>query len=315
VTQTLRQLVDAGAGELRVAAGCARENPRREASLLLQATVGMDRSGLLLHGDQAVDPLDADRYFELVRHRARGLPLQLLIGETGFHDVMLSVASGVFIPRPETELLVEAALVAAGQRLHRADPDQGVTVLDLCTGTGAVAVALAYHFRHEGRVRVYAGDWNPRAVRLARRNAERNDVRVDIRRSNLFSAFADLEGRVDVLVSNPPYIAREEEEALPLEVRLGDPSDALFDPDGGTGFHRKIARRGRDFLRTGGFLAVEIGDTQGDAVRSELTDANYAEAAILPDLTGRDRVVQGVLAARAAESGSAERRATSTPSA
>jgi release factor glutamine methyltransferase len=292
--RTLRELVEAGAGELRWAEGCARENPRREASLLLQAAVGLDRAQMVIHGDQTAAPGAAARYWEMVRRRARGLPLQLLVGQAGFHDVTLSVEPGVFIPRPETELLVEEAACRVRERLEE---DEGarspVTVLDLCTGTGAVAVAVANRFREEPRVSVFAADWSLRAVRLARRNAERNDVTVDVRRSDLFSAFADVEGRVDVLVANPPYIAPDEKESLPVEVRLGDPEDALFDPDGGTGFHRRIAERGRDFLRAGGALAVEIGERQGEEVCALLEELGYVDVAVLPDLAGRDRVVKG----------------------
>jgi release factor glutamine methyltransferase len=182
-----------------------------------------------------------------------------------------------------------------------ADRDSGITVLDLCTGTGAVAVALAHRFRKEPRVRVHAGDWSLRAVRLARRNSERNGVALDVRRSDLFSAFADLEGRVDVLVANPPYLAPEERGMLPVEVRLGDPEEALFDPEGGTGFHRRIAERGRAFLRPGGTIALEIGERQGDEVRARLEELGYRDVTVLPDLAGRCRVVRG-------------RRPTSTPS-
>ncbi|HMB71050.1 MAG TPA: peptide chain release factor N(5)-glutamine methyltransferase [bacterium] len=305
--RTLKELVEAGAGELKWSEGGARENPRREASLLLQAAVGLDRNQMVIHGDQTAAPGAAARYWEMVRRRARGLPLQLLVGHSGFHDVTLAVEPGVFIPRPETESLVEQAVrgveaalaadaassgdVAAAGPAFRADTR--VTVLDLCTGTGAVAVAVAHRFRREERVSVHAGDWSLRAVRLARRNAESNEITVDVRRSDLFSAFADLEGRVNVLAANPPYIARAERESLPVEVRLGDPEDALFDPDGGTGFHRRIAGRGRDFLRAGGVLAVEIGDRQGDEVSALLHELEYEDVAVLRDLAGRDRVVRG----------------------
>jgi release factor glutamine methyltransferase len=291
--RTLRELVEAGAGELKWSEGGARENPRREASLLLQAAVGLDRAQMVTHGDQAAAPGAAARYWEMVRRRARGLPLQLLVGHSGFHDVTLSVEPGVFIPRPETERLVEEGARSVEAALASAAADPRVTVLDLCTGTGAVAVALAHRFRAEERVSVYAGDWSLRAVRLARRNAENNEAAVDARRSDLFSAFADLEGRVDVLVANPPYIAPDERESLPVEVRLGDPEDALFDPDGGTGFHRRIAARGRDFLRGGGTLAVEIGERQGDEVSGLLRELGYEDVAVLRDLAGRDRVVRG----------------------
>lgn len=307
---TLRELVEAGAGELRWAEGCARENPRREASLLLQAAVGLDRAQMATHGDHTAAPGAAARYWEMVRRRARGLPLQLLVGETGFHDVTLGVEPGVFIPRPETEQLVEEIARDVAARLGApagagagacADAGVGagagglrsVTVLDLCTGTGAVAVAVAHRFREQAAVRVFAGDWSLRAVRLARRNAERNGVVMDVRRSELFSAFADLEGAVDALAANPPYIDPAERESLPVEVRLGDPEGALFDPDGGTGFHRRIAARGRDFLRPGGTLAMEIGERQGEEGRAILEELGYREVAVLKDLSGRDRLVRG----------------------
>jgi release factor glutamine methyltransferase len=138
-------------------------------------------------------------------------------------------------------------------------------------------------------------------MRLARQNAVRNRVEVDVRRSDLFSAFADLEGRVDVLTANPPYIAPAERDSLPLEVLLGDPEDALFDPEGGTGFHARLAARGADFLRPGGLLAMEIGADQGPAVVALAAAAGLAGARVMRDLAGRDRIVTG-------------RRPSSTPS-
>jgi release factor glutamine methyltransferase len=213
------------------------------------------------------------------------------------------VAPGVFIPRPETELLVEEAGGWISERLarHGADDAEPLRVLDLCTGTGAVAVALARRFRSDPRVELHAGDWSLRAVYLARRNAGRNDVRVAVRRSDLFSAFADLEGAVDVVVANPPYVAPHEEESLPVEVRMGDPAAAVFDPEGGTGFHRRIAARAHAFLRPGGLLAMEIGERQGAEVTATLRGAAYEDVTVRRDLAGRDRVVRG-------------RRPTSTPS-
>ncbi len=296
-TTTLRELVDAGARQLGQAAGAARENPRHEARLLLGAAVGMDFGRMIAFDDEPVTAQDSVRFWEFVEDRARGVPLQLIVGETPFHGVTLTIETGVFIPRPETELLVEETVCAARRRLREHPRDGrpgGVCVLDLCTGSGAVAVATAATLRDERRVSVFAGDWSPLAVRVARENARRNDVDVDVRRSNLFSAFADLEGKVDVLASNPPYIAPTEEDTLPLEVRIGDPRDALFDPDGGIGFHRKIADRGRSFLRPGGALVMEMGESQGAAVEQELRTLGYDDVQILPDLSGRERFVQGV---------------------
>ncbi|GJM44640.1 MAG: release factor glutamine methyltransferase [Gemmatimonadota bacterium] len=295
--QTLKELVDAGAQRLVEAAGDARENPRHEARLLMQAAVGLDRGRMIVQSDEPIGQAEMARFWDMVGDRSRGVPLQLIVGETAFHNVTLQVEDGVFIPRPETELLVEEVVNAARQRGREQPRDGrpgGVQILDLCTGTGAVAVAAAAALRDERRVAVSAGDWNPRAVRVARRNARRNHVDVDVRRSDLFSAFAQLEGSVDVLASNPPYIAPSEAESLSLEVRLGDPKEALFDPEGGTGFHRRIARRGRAFLRAGGTLILEMGETQGAEVMALVEEAGYTEVRTLPDLAGRDRFVRAV---------------------
>jgi release factor glutamine methyltransferase len=294
---TLRELVDEGARQLRDSAGDAREDPRREARMLLEAAVGCDRRDSLVRSDDPVDPEGTRRFWDLVEDRARGIPLQILVGETAFHDVMLTVRAGVFIPRPETELLVEEVVIAVRNAVARASAQErpdGIRVLDLCTGTGAVAVAAASALRDEPLVSMHAADWNARAVHLARHNAKRCGVEVDVRRSNLFSAFADLEHRVAVISANPPYIDPAEAETLPLEVRLGDPRDALFDPEGGIGFHRRIADRGRRFLVDGGTLLLEMGETQADAIGRVLQDFGYGDVDVIPDLTGRDRFVRAV---------------------
>jgi release factor glutamine methyltransferase len=299
--RTLGELLDAGAGELRRGHGSAREDPRREASLLLGSVLGLDQGEILSRPERPVEPGEAERYRDLVRRRARGRPLQLLLGVTGFHDVTLAVEPGVFIPRPETELLVEQAVAEIRRLLDRRPGGGDRHVLDLCTGTGAVAVAVAWSLRDAAGVRVHAGDSNPAAVDLARKNADRAGVTVDVRFSDLGSAFADLDDAIDVLVANPPYIPPEESDSLPPEVRLGDPAEALFDPEGGTGFHRRIAGQGRSSLRAGGLLALEIGWSQGAEAAAILGAAGYEDVAVLPDLAGRDRVVRG-------------RRPSSTPS-
>jgi release factor glutamine methyltransferase len=289
---TYRNLLDAGTARLGDARGAARDDPRGEARRLLAAAAGLSAADLVMHADDASPRRVKTRFLALLDRRASGVPLQILAGETGFHEVVLSVEEGVFVPRPETELLVEEVRHALATRRRRGGPGP-FRVLDLCTGTGAVAVAVAAAERaHPGSV--HAGDVDPHAARLAASNAVRCGVAVDVRRSDLFAAFADLAGTVDVVVSNPPYIAPEERDRLPLEVRRYDPPRALFDPDGGTGFHRRLAADARLFLRAGGTLLLEIGETQGDAVRSLLAAAGYRDVCVLPDLAGRDRIIRGV---------------------
>jgi release factor glutamine methyltransferase len=291
---SVRELMDAAAARLREGEGSGREDPRREASLLMEAAAGLDGTQILKSPEHVIEPYEVVRFWEMVEERSRGVPLQLLVGETWFHDVKLRVARGVFIPRPETELLVDRVRARVEKLLDAGAAS--VRVLDLCTGTGAIAIAAAASFRERENVFFYGGDWNPAAVRLARWNAERNDVEdlVEVRRSDLFSAFADVEGRVDVLVSNPPYIARAESTELPVEVRLGDPHDALFAGEEGTAFHRRIAERGRDFLRPEGLLLLEIGERQGDSVREILAGLHYDSIEIRQDLAGRDRYTEAV---------------------
>lgn len=289
---TARALVSYGASRLVASASSAAEDPRGEARRLLGIATGHPSADLWLRAEEPVWWAARSRFLDLVARRAEGVPLQWLAGEAGFHDVVIAVEPGVFVPRPETELLVEEALQAIAVR-RRGDAQNGVRVLDVGTGSGAIAVAIAAAER--GRhTEVYAGDVDARAVRIARANAARSGVHVDVRCSDLFGAFADLAGTVDVVVSNPPYISPSDGERLPIEVRGFDPPGALFDPDGGTGFHRRIAASARAFLRPGGTLILEIGATQGREVAGMLVEAGYVDVSVVPDLAGRDRMTRGL---------------------
>ena len=289
---TARALLGYATDRLASSASSAHEDPGGEARRLLAIATGLDAADLLLRADEPVWWSARNRFLDLVTQRADGVPLQLLEGETGFHDVVLRVEAGVFVPRPETEMLVEEALqVLAEQR--RREPDLSPRVLDLGTGSGAVAVAIAAAERGRA-MHVFAGDVDPLAVRVARANAARCEVDVDVRRSDLFESFAELAAGVDVVVSNPPYVSPSELTQLPIEVRGFDPPCALFDPEGGTGFHRRIAAAARGFLRPGGTLLLEIGETQAAEVAGMLAEAGYTDVRVSQDLAGRDRVVRGL---------------------
>jgi len=215
------------------------------------------------------------------------VPLQHLIGRAEFHEIVLRIEPGVFIPRPETELLVEEAI-------REAHP--GACILDVCTGTGAVALAIAHALAVKKiPARVFAGDRNAAAVDLARRNAQSLGLesRVDVRPSDLCDSFGDLDGQVDILTANPPYVDPACAGSLPFEVRFGDPPLALFDPEGGTGFHARIADQARALLRKDGTLLLEIGEDQGARVEQILRRFGYEDVRILPDLAGRDRIARG----------------------
>lgn len=254
------------------------ESPRETAEALLQYFLGEDRAGLYARSE-GLDTRTARLYGRALCQRCHGVPLQYLTGEQQFLDLVLGVAPGVFVPRPETEVLVQRALETLEGRT-------APVVVDVGTGTGAVALAVK-RGRPDGRV--LATDVSEEAVSVARANASRHDLQVEVGLGDLLSPLPDeLRGRVDLVVSNPPYVTRDEYEELPVEVRA-EPYEALV---GGTDVHRAIAEKAPDWLRPGGWLVLEIGASQAEDVRGFLT-RSFGEIEVLPDLAGRDRVVRG----------------------
>lgn len=188
----------------------------------------------------------------------------------------------MFIPRPETELVAERSMA----RL----PEGGVLV-DLCTGSGAIALSVA---DERPDARVIASELSPAASQWASSNRDSLGLRVDVYQGDLFEALpADLAGRVDVVVSNPPYVDPGERASLPRDVVDHEPSEALFAPREGTSVIARIAAEVRSWLRPGGWLVLEIGETQGDAVGEILRTSGFAGVEIAPDLAGRDRIAEG----------------------
>jgi release factor glutamine methyltransferase len=254
------------------------ESPRETAEALLEYFLRVDRTGLYARAE-GLDTRTAKLYGRALCQRCHGVPLQYLTGEQQFLDLVLGVAPGVFVPRPETEILVERALEALEGRT-------APIVVDVGTGTGAVALAVK---RSRPDARVLATDVSDEAVSVARANASRHDLQVEVSAGDLLSPLAgELRGRMDLIVSNPPYVTREEYEALPAEVRA-EPYEALV---GGTDIHRRLAEEAPTWLRPGGWLVVEIGASQADEVRG-LLDRRFEGVEALPDLAGRDRVVRG----------------------
>jgi release factor glutamine methyltransferase len=258
------------------------EEPRATAEALLQYFLGTDRAGLYVRAE-GLDTRTAKQFGRALCQRCHGVPLQYLTGEQQFFDLVLGAAPGVFVPRPETEVVVERALEVVP------DGDGGV-VVDVGTGTGAIALAIK---RFRPATRVLAIDRSGEAAAVARANASRHALDVEVLEGDLLEPLpSDLRGMVDLVVSNPPYVSREEYDALPPEVRA-EPYEALV---GGTDVHRRLAEDAPGWLRAGGWLVMEIGDEQAEAVRDVLA-GRFESVDVLPDLAGRDRVVRGRLAA------------------
>ena len=252
------------------------ESPRATAEALLAYFLETDRAGVYAR-DEGLDTRTAKLYGRALCQRCHGVPLQYLTGEQQFMDLVLGVAPGVFVPRPETELVVERSLEVLG--------DRGV-VVDVGTGTGAIALAIK---RRRPDVRVVATDVSEDAIRVAAANASRHALDVEILHGDLLEPVpGEVRGRVDLIVSNPPYVTREEYDELPEEVRA-EPFEALV---GGTDVHRRLAEESPGWIRRDGWLVLEIGETQGREVASFL-GRRFDRVEVLPDRNGRDRIVRG----------------------
>ena len=254
------------------------ESPRETAEALLAYFLDTDRAGVYARRE-GLDSRTARLFGRALCQRCHGVPLQYLTGEQQFFDLVLGVAPGVFVPRPETEVLVERALeVLPG----------GGTVVDVGTGTGAVALAIK---RFRPSASVWATDVSEDAIRVARANASRHDLGVEILLGDLLAPLpVDRRGEVDLVVANPPYVTREEYAALPAEVRA-EPYEALV---GTTDVVGRLIEEAPAWLAPGGWLTLEIGASRGEEVRGRMVD-RFDRVEVLPDLAGRDRVVRGCL--------------------
>lgn len=263
---------DARAVPVRTDAATVRDLAQRLAAAGVPSPEA-DARALLRHGDPE------SREEQIARREARE-PLQLILGSVGFRYLDVAVRPGVFIPRPETEVL-------AGEAIERTPP--GGVVIEPCTGTGAVAIAVATE-AEPGEV--HAGDVSASAVSLARENAAAAGADVVVRAGDLLGAFpAGLRGRVDVLVANPPYVAEAEARGLEPEVADWDPRAALVSgPSGHEATDRLIAAAG-EWLAPGGWLLLEVADVRARATAERATTAGLAAATVIDDLAGRPRVV------------------------
>jgi release factor glutamine methyltransferase len=249
---------------------------RLEAELLLVHVLGKPRSWLVAHADDVLDDAQVTAFEALVQRRHRGEPVAYITGRRGFWSLELEVTPVTLIPRPETELLVELAL----QRL----PTAG-RIVDLGTGSGAIALAIA---RERPQARVMATDASRDALAVALRNAARLGLtHVGFLHGDWFAPLAG--ERFNLIVSNPPYIEADDPHLGQGDLRF-EPASALASGADGLDDIRRIVEGARTHLEPGGWLMMEHGWNQGDAVRSSLSTAGYHNVFTAQDLEQRDRV-------------------------
>jgi release factor glutamine methyltransferase len=253
------------------AVGC--ETPRLDAELLLAAAMGVDRAAIVADPERGLDPDAARRFMEYAARRRDREPVAYILGTKGFRSIDLAVDPRVLIPRPETEHLVEAVL----------DLPRGARVCDVGTGSGAIALALK---SERPDLRVVATDASGEALEVARANAERLGLDVELHHGDLL---ADVAGPLDAVVSNPPYV--EDGAELAPEIVRFEPALALrAGPDGLDVIRRLLPAAGATSARV---VALEIGDGQASAVAALMVEAGFGDVSVVPDLAGIERVLVG----------------------
>lgn len=261
--------------------------PRLAAERLLAHVLGCKRVDLYLSGERLLHDGELARYRTLVRAYAAGEPLQYLVAETEFMGLAFVTDRRALIPRPETEILVEAVIKRCGE------PARPLRILELGTGCGAIAVALAVQLP---QAEIWCTELRPEAAALAQENCLRHGVndRVHLVVTDGFAAMAPaVAGRFDALVSNPPYVCSDDIARLPARVREHEPLAALDGGKDGLRFYRLLCGEALDFLAPGGTLAVEIGADQAGAVRALFEAAALQDVTMLRDYGGHERVVLG----------------------
>lgn len=259
------------------------DSPDSDVTLLLCHVLGTSPGNLVLVED--LTPEDVAEMDRLLDRRSTRVPLQHLTGRAWFRFVDLEVGPGVFVPRPETELLAGWAVEACAEI-------EAPVVVDLCTGSGAIAKAVAHEVP---AARVHAVELDPNAHRWAERNLAGTGV--DLRQGDMATAFDDLDGQVDVVVCNPPYIPLEAWESVALEARDHDPHLALFSGQDGLDAMRVLERRAAALLRPGGVVGAEHADVQGESAPGVfVASGRWSDVRDHRDLAGRARFVTARLA-------------------
>ncbi|SKB09216.1 peptide chain release factor N(5)-glutamine methyltransferase [Aeromicrobium choanae] len=255
-------------------------SPRHDAEVLLSHVTGTPRALLTLTA--RVDDVQRRTYLEMIAARARRVPLQHITGTAAFRYVDVEVGPGVFVPRPETELLAGWAIDAAREILQQGRPP---VVVELCAGSGAISLSVVHELPD---ARVHAVELDESAHGWALRNLDGTGV--DLRRGDMADAFPDLDGTVDVVVVNPPYIPLDAWESVAPEARDHDPQLALWSGDDGLDAMRVVEQVAWRLLRSGGVVGAEHADAQGETAPAVFT-SRWAEVRDHADLADRPRFV------------------------
>lgn len=275
--KTYRELLEMGRNLLREH---KIDNPQTDAWLLMEYVFQISRTWYFLHEEEQPEEKQEKKYMELIRKRGIHIPLQQLTHEAYFYGLKFYVDENVLAPRPDTEILVE-------QVLEKLPKEQELKILDMCTGSGCILLSI---LANRPGIQGTGADLSEKALAVAKRNGKNLGEKAVWVHSDLFEK---IQGRYDVIVSNPPYIRTDVIQGLMEEVRLHEPYMALDGHEDGLYFYRRIIAGADEHLKPEGLLAFEIGYDQGEAVSSLMKAQGYAQVQVVKDLAGLDRVVTG----------------------
>ncbi|MBU5293104.1 peptide chain release factor N(5)-glutamine methyltransferase [Anaerosalibacter bizertensis] len=267
-------------------------DPLLESIIILSYLQNVDKSYIYTHGDKEIPEEIVDKFLNFIEKRKKGYPLSYILKEKEFYGLDFYIEEGVLVPRPDTEILVEWII----NKVNNEFKDKPLNVVELGTGSGCIASTLAYYLKN---IKVFAVDIDEVALKVAninRDNLNLND-RVSFYKGDLFNGISSLqlEGKIDIIVSNPPYIPTNAIPELQIEVREYEPKKALDGGEEGLLFYKKIVPESKKYLKSGGILAFEIGYDQGIKVKKLLEKNGFKDISIIKDFQGLDRVVVGRL--------------------
>jgi len=266
------------------------EFPEINADTLLAYVLSCDRTKLYTNPDDVIDDADFVRYKEIINRRSHHVPLQYITQRVEFMSLDFAVDERVLIPRPETEILVETVLNKAQSNDFS---DKSIIILEIGTGSGNIAVSLA---KYLSTAKVYTSDISLDALSLAKENIQRHEVadKVHLLHGDFFDVFSKYaeKERIDFIVSNPPYLSESEWSELEPEVKDHEPLQALVGGEDGLSFYRRIIKDAIDWLKPGGHLVVETGETQANSIIKLMQNRlHYCDIEIIKDLQGIERII------------------------
>lgn len=260
------------------------EYAKYERKVLLEEVLGLTYMQMLMNGEEEVEPEKETKYLQLIERRCEHYPLQYLLGFAHFMDYTFYVNENVLIPRNDTEILVEQA----NEVLDRmANPS--VHVLDLCCGSGCIGISLKLYHKD---IKLHLSDVSKEALEVTKKNLEKYELEAEITCDSLFNSISK---KMDMIVSNPPYIESQVIDTLMPEVKEFEPMLALDGGADGLTFYKEIIEKAPDYLNAGGYLMFEIGYNQGEAVSSLMIQKGFTDVGVKKDYAGLDRVVYGHL--------------------